>query len=109
MMTETVKKELMLINGEWVEGVNAAFIPIENPANRGSVVAEVPQASAEDVNKAVEAAHEAFLSWREVLSSERAKLLWEIANTIEDRAEELARTISTETGNAIRTDRKSVG
>jgi acyl-CoA reductase-like NAD-dependent aldehyde dehydrogenase len=102
-MTVSVLQELMLINGKWTGSVNSNFFPVESPAERGSVIAEVPRASAEDVDIAVEAANEAFKSWREVSARERGKLLWKIADAVEEQAEEFARTISTETGNAIRT------
>ena len=103
MKSVSVIKKLMLINGDLVESVNSEFFPVENPAERGSVIAEVPRASVEDVNIAVEAANEAFKTWREVPSYERGKLLWKIADAVEEQAEEIARTISCETGNAIRT------
>lgn len=103
MKSVSVAQQLMLINGKWTESVDSAFFPIENPAERGSVIAEVPQATEKDVDIAVKAADEAFKLWREVPSRERGKLLWKIADAVEARAEEIARTISTETGNAIRT------
>lgn len=103
MKSVSVVQELMLINGEWSSSVNSEFFPIESPAERGSVIAEVPRATEEDVDIAVKAANEAFKSWREVPTTERGRALWKIADAVEAQAEELARTISTETGNAIRT------
>lgn len=103
MESVSVVKELMLINGRWEESSSSEFFSVENPAERGSVLAEVPRASAEDVDNAVKAANEAFKSWRDVPSRERGKLLWKIADAVEEQAEEFARTIAMETGNAIRT------
>ncbi|WP_033542535.1 aldehyde dehydrogenase family protein [Planococcus sp. CAU13] len=103
MESVSVDRELMLINGKWEESLSSEFITIENPSVRGSVLAEVPRASAEDVSKAVEAANKAFKSWKALPSREKGKLLWKIADAIEEQAEEFARTISMETGNAIRT------
>ncbi len=103
METNTVARELMLIGGNWVESVSKEFLTVENPAQRGSVIAEVPRANAEDVNFAVEAASEAFDSWRKVPARNRGRLLWKIADAVEEIEEELARTIATETGNAIKT------
>ncbi|MFC0271768.1 aldehyde dehydrogenase family protein [Metabacillus herbersteinensis] len=99
----SVVQELMLINGKRAASASSEFFSIENPAEKGSVIAEVPRASAEDVDIAVKAADEAFKFWREVPSRERGKLLWKIADAVEAQGEEIARTIATETGNAIRT------
>jgi acyl-CoA reductase-like NAD-dependent aldehyde dehydrogenase len=99
----SVEQELMLINGEWIKSTNSEFYAVENPAERGSVIAEVPRASKEDVDLAVIAADKAFKSWKEVPSSERGKLLWKIADAVEEQLDDIARTIATETGNAIRT------
>ncbi len=96
-------KAQMLVNGKWINSIDNEFIKVESPAHRGSVIAEIPRAKAADVNHAIEAAHEAFQSWRKVPARERGKLLWKIADIIEDRSEEIARLLSTETGNAIRT------
>ncbi|MCM3759217.1 aldehyde dehydrogenase family protein [Alkalihalobacillus oceani] len=103
MKPVSVEQQLMLINGEWRASVSSEFFPIESPAERGSVIAEVPRSSAEDVDFAVKAAHTAFASWREVPAKERGRLLWKIADAVEEQAEDIARTIATETGNAIRT------
>ncbi|MET3507326.1 aldehyde dehydrogenase family protein [Halalkalibacter oceani] len=103
MKQVSVEQQLMLINGEGRASVSSEFFSIESPAERGSVIAEVPRSSAEDVDIAVKAAHAAFASWREVPAKERGKLLWRIADAVEEQAEDIARTIATETGNAIRT------
>ncbi|MBP1935007.1 aldehyde dehydrogenase family protein [Ammoniphilus resinae] len=103
MQTGTKVRELMLIGGEWTEAVNQEFFPVENPARRGSIIAEVPRATEADVNKAVEAAQAAFESWRKIPSRERGRLLLKIADAVEAQAEDFARLLSTETGNALRT------
>lgn len=103
MQTSAISKELMLIGGEWKESASKEYLPVENPAMRGSIIAEVPRANAVDVDLAVNAAYEAFKEWRKVPARERGKLLWDIANILEENFEDLARTIATETGNAIRT------
>jgi 3-hydroxyisobutyrate dehydrogenase len=97
-----VKREPMLIDGEWRESAGGAFLAVENPARAGSVVAEVPRATAADVEIAVAAAARAFQFWRFVAPRERGKLMLQIADDIDQRAEELATLLATETGNAIR-------
>jgi acyl-CoA reductase-like NAD-dependent aldehyde dehydrogenase len=95
--------ELMLVGGEWVAGAGERFASVENPAHRGSVIAQVPRAGAEDVDRAVTAAARACDSWWRVPSQERGLLLLGIADDFEAQAEDIARTLTSETGNAIRT------
>src|SRR5215472_1664011 len=92
----------MLINGAWVDSLSGAHLSVENPAKR-SPVAEVPRGDAADVNAAVEAAARAFPAWSKVAPCDRGRMLLRIADTLETRSEEMARTIALETGNALRT------
>ena len=92
----------MLIGGQWVESASGTRIPVENPAKR-TPVAEVPRGNAADVDRAVTAATKAYAEWRKVPPRERGKALLKIAEALQARTEEIARTISLETGNALRT------
>ena len=92
----------MLIGGKWVGSASGAHFTVENPAKRKGIT-DVPRADAADVDAAVEAADKAFASWKKVVPRERGKLLLKIAEAIQARSEELARTIALETGNALRT------
>ena len=92
----------MLIGGKWVGSASGQRITVENPGKR-TAVAEVPRAAAADVEAVVAAADKAFPAWKNMVPRERGKLLLKIAEAIEARAEELARTIALETGNALRT------
>ena len=92
----------MLLDGNFVDSASGETIAVQNPANRG-VFAHVPRAGAEDVDRAVRAAVGAFASWRDVPPRERGRMLLRIADAVEAMGEELARTIATETGNALRT------
>jgi betaine-aldehyde dehydrogenase len=98
----TLSSKGMLIGGQWVESVSGARITVENPAKR-TPVAEVPRANAEDVERAVAAATKAYAEWRKMPPRERGKLLLKIAEALQARTEEIARTIALETGNALRT------
>src|SRR5262252_1210672 len=97
-----VRREPMLVDGEWRESVGGAFLPVEMPSQRGCVVAEVPRASSADVDIAVSAAARAFQFWRLVAPRERGKLMLQIADGIDEQAEEMATLLATETGNAVR-------
>jgi aminobutyraldehyde dehydrogenase len=78
----------MLINGEMVAGQGAA-LPVLDPAT-GTPVAEVAEATPEQIEAATRAAHEAFESYRLSTPSERAAHLLAIADVIEANIEELA-------------------
>ena len=92
----------MLIDGSWVDSLSGATLTVENPAKRRPI-AEVPRSDAADVNGAVKAASRAFPSWSKVAPRDRGRLLLRIADRMEAQAEELARLIALETGNALRT------
>lgn len=96
-------RERMLIGGEWVDSADGRTFDVETPARRGSVIAQVPRAGAEDVDRAVKAAGAAFPSWRSVAPRDRGRILARIADDVEAAIEDLARTLAAETGNAIRT------
>jgi acyl-CoA reductase-like NAD-dependent aldehyde dehydrogenase len=96
-------REKMLIGGEWIDSADGRTFDVETPARRGSVIAQVPRAGAEDVDRAVKAAAAAFPSWRSVAPRDRGRILARIADDVEAAIEDLARTLAAETGNAIRT------
>jgi acyl-CoA reductase-like NAD-dependent aldehyde dehydrogenase len=97
---------LMLIDGAWVASASGSMLDVENPAKRRKI-AEVPRGNAADVDRAVQAASRAFPAWSKVPPRERGRSLLRIADALEARAEELARTIALETGNALRTQARS--
>ena len=100
--TDQQRHAQMLINGRWVDGASGEVLAVENPAKR-STIASVPRGRAEDVDRAVVAAENAFPNWRNVPPRQRGRLLLRIAEALEARIEELARVIAEETGNALRT------
>ncbi|MGB8246048.1 MAG: aldehyde dehydrogenase family protein, partial [Pseudolabrys sp.] len=95
-------KRHMLIGGKWVDGASGEVLEVEDPAHRRPI-GEVPRGRAEDVERAVKAAADAFPAWSRTIPRERGRLLARIADALEARVEELARTIALETGNALRT------
>ena len=84
----SVKTYKQLIGGEAVDSASGETLDIENPAN-GQVIAKVPASSAEDVDRAVDAAEKAFESWKTTTPQDRSLLLLKIADSLEARAEEL--------------------
>src|SRR5690606_8407214 len=68
----------------------------------GSLLAEVAEARAADVDRAVDAAGRAFPAWAATAAADRGRLLLRLADAIEDHADELARLESTDTGHPLR-------
>ncbi len=96
-------RRLLLTNGQWAQSSDGEFIPVENPGRKGLIVGEVPRAKAADVDRAVRAAARAFEEWKRVSPRERGRLMIRMGEALEVRANEIARIIALETGNAIRT------
>ena len=86
----------LFIDGAFVAGEGEAE-RILNPST-GELLALVPEASAEQVHKAVSAAHRAFESWSDTTPADRSKMLLKLADAIEQRAEEFARLESLNCG-----------
>jgi malonate-semialdehyde dehydrogenase (acetylating) / methylmalonate-semialdehyde dehydrogenase len=88
------------INGEWVNADTSEWQDVENPATT-NVIASVPLSTPADVNAAVAAAKDAFVTWREVPPVVRARYLFKLKGLMEDRFEDMARTIVQEHGKTI--------
>jgi aldehyde dehydrogenase (NAD+) len=86
------------IDGRWVKG-RSKFQTI-NPANE-AVLAEIAQADLADVDAAVQAAKEAFKSWRLAPAPLRGELLFNIANLLKEKKEELARLLTQDMGKVL--------
>jgi acyl-CoA reductase-like NAD-dependent aldehyde dehydrogenase len=97
-----LRQAQMLIGGKLVDSAAGEVLAVEDPAHRAPI-AEVPRGRAEDVDRAVKAAAQAFPAWSRTPPRDRGRILARIADALEARVEELARTIALETGNAIRT------
>ena len=94
----------LFIDGEFVDGTGTGFKTV-NPATE-QVLAEVSEASAEDVDLAVRAARAAYDTvWSIMPGSERAKYLFRIARIIQERGRELAVLESIDNGKPIRESR----
>jgi betaine-aldehyde dehydrogenase/aminobutyraldehyde dehydrogenase len=87
----------MFIDGAFVESTSGETMEILNPAT-GEVIAEVPRGTAEDVQRAVEAAQKAWSEWQEKTPKDRMELLLRLADVIDENAEELARLESLNVG-----------
>ncbi|QKF61151.1 aldehyde dehydrogenase family protein [Campylobacter curvus] len=100
-MAELLSKYGLFINGEWRDAKNGATLKTYDPAN-GKFLAEIADATEEDVNDAVKAARAAFNKFRHSTVAERSRLLNKIADVIEANKEHLARVETMDNGKPIR-------
>src|SRR6201998_1289555 len=93
------RQHRMLIDGRFVLAASGKTFPVYNPAT-GEVVAQVPEAEAEDVDRAVTAARRAFDEgpWSKMSTSQRGQLLWKVADLLEANLEEFAEIESLDNG-----------
>jgi aldehyde dehydrogenase (NAD+)/phenylacetaldehyde dehydrogenase len=100
-----MEKGQLLIGGEWRDALSGATFETINPANE-EVAAVCAEASAEDVDLAVKAAHAAFPKWSTLHPSQRGKMLWKMADLLDERADEVARLETLNTGKTWFDSRK---
>ncbi|MHA1940761.1 MAG: CoA-acylating methylmalonate-semialdehyde dehydrogenase [Candidatus Hodarchaeales archaeon] len=89
-----------LINGEWVEATTDVFTPVINPGTQ-EVLAECPDSTAEDAKRAVNAASEAYVEWRQTPVLSRTRYLMTFKNILEDHFEEISKLVVKEAGKTI--------
>ena len=88
------------INGDWVESTTREWLDVANPAT-GEVLARVPLAGSDEVNRAVEAAAAAFPAWRKTPPEDRIQPLFKMKTLLEEHLDELSRTITLENGKTF--------
>ena len=96
----------MLCNGEWIAAEDGKRFDSINPTN-GEVWARIPEATVGDVDRAVQAAHQAFTSglWAEMVPSERGKCLYRLADLLAKNSENLGRIETIDTGKMLKETR----
>jgi alpha-ketoglutaric semialdehyde dehydrogenase len=97
-----------LIGGQWLAAANGKTFLNVNPANHDDVIGEFPSSSAEDVNRAVEAAKEAYKTWRLVPAPKRAEILFRTADLLVQRKEKFAKEMTREMGKVLAETRGDV-
>jgi betaine-aldehyde dehydrogenase len=87
------------IDGKWEDTKGGRMMSIEDPTT-GREIAEVVDASREDVDRAVQAAKNAFYDgrWSKLAPGDRSKIIWKLADLLETNAEALAKVESENTG-----------
>jgi malonate-semialdehyde dehydrogenase (acetylating)/methylmalonate-semialdehyde dehydrogenase len=95
------------INGAWEKPLGRVTLPVTNPAT-GALLAEVPCATAADVDRAVRTAHEAFLKWREVPVVARVQVLYHFKELMERYAGDVAAILTRENGKTTEDSKMEV-
>jgi len=96
------------INGEWVESRSGKAFENRNPANTDELVGMFPSSTEDEVMAAVEAAKEAYKTWKLVPAPKRAEILFRAAELLVRRKEDYARDMTREMGKVLAETRGDV-
>lgn len=94
----------LYIGGKWTPASDGKTLEVYCPAD-GSKLSEIADATKDDVDRAVDAAWEAFESWSKTSKAERAIILNKVADIIEENAEMFALLETLDNGKPIRETR----
>ncbi|GAK10399.1 LOW QUALITY PROTEIN: methylmalonate-semialdehyde dehydrogenase [Geomicrobium sp. JCM 19039] len=100
MITE-VKTMKNYINDQWQETVGGTYESVPNPAT-GEEIAKVPISTSEDVDRAVQAAKEAYETWSQVPVPERARYMFRYLQLLNENRQELGEIITLENGKTLK-------
>jgi len=89
------------INGEWVESRSGKAYENRNPANTDELIGMFASSTAEDADAAVDAAKEAYKSWRLMPAPKRAEILFRAAELLVLRKEEFSKDMTREMGKVL--------
>ncbi len=92
-------REDCYIGGDWIDGPER--IVVTNPAS-GKVIGSVPNLGRKETDDAINAAHDAFLAWREKPAIERANVCQRFYQALMDNQQELARILTVEMGKPFK-------
>jgi malonate-semialdehyde dehydrogenase (acetylating)/methylmalonate-semialdehyde dehydrogenase len=88
------------VNGQWVEPENNGHLNVQNPST-GEIIGKVPLSSITEVNRAVEAAAEAFKNWSQTPVARRILPLYKLDALLRENEEKIARTLVEEMGKSL--------
>ncbi len=101
-------KEANLIGGKWVQADSGATIDVTNPAT-GLKLGTVPKAGKAETRRAIEAAQEAFVSFRKTSALQRSKWLRALHDAIMDNQDSLAELLTLEQGKSLTEAKGEIG
>ena len=88
------------VNGQWIEPESAGYLDIENPST-GEVIGKTPLSTVVEVNRAIDAAAEAFKSWSQTPVARRIQPLYKLDVLLRENEEKIARTLVEEMGKSL--------
>jgi succinate-semialdehyde dehydrogenase/glutarate-semialdehyde dehydrogenase len=91
----------LFIGGQWLTAQDRATAAVVNPAT-GDEIGQVPLATAQDLDHALEVARLSFDQWRQTVPDQRAKILKRAADLILERAPHIAAQMTLEEGKPLR-------
>jgi phenylacetaldehyde dehydrogenase len=96
------KRRPMLIGGRWVDAASGKTFPTYDPST-GEVLCQVAEGDREDIDRAVRAAREAFERgpWHRMTTSERGRMIWKLADLLEQHQEEFAELEALDNGKPL--------
>ncbi len=94
---QEVKRLQLHINGAWHHTSSDNYLDIHNPST-GKKLARVPMCSTDEVNQAIQAAHEAFPGWAETPVLKRVQVLYRFRELLETHHQDLVMTLCRENG-----------
>lgn len=97
-----------LIGGEWVEPASQDYFENRNPADTSDVIGLWPRSGADDVDRAVAAAHQGFKRWRRTPAPGRGDVMRRAGDLLTERKEEIARAMTREMGKVLQETRGDV-
>ncbi|ODT07731.1 MAG: succinate-semialdehyde dehydrogenase (NADP(+)) [Mesorhizobium sp. SCN 65-20] len=106
--TSHFMRQANLINGEWVQADSGKTIEVINPAT-GLAIGTVPRSGAAETRRAIEAANEAFKTFRKTSALERSKLLRKLHDAIMDNQDVLAELLTIEQGKSLTEAKGEIG
>ncbi|UTM03415.1 NAD-dependent succinate-semialdehyde dehydrogenase [Alcaligenes sp. NLF5-7] len=90
----------LYINGQFLDGQGRQTQAVINPAN-GSTLGQLPLASLADLDAALNAAQDAFKSWRHSSPMDRSAILRKVAELSRERAQEIGRNLTLDQGKPL--------
>jgi aldehyde dehydrogenase (NAD+) len=102
------KNNKLYIGGSWVDSASGETFVSDNPAKPKQILGVFQKGGMKDIDKAVEAAEDAFPRWSETPAPRRGSILLRAANLLRESKESLAREITMEMGKVLRESRGDV-
>ncbi len=97
---QSLFRQQCYINGEWLDADSGEFIEVNNPSTQ-NIIGTVPKLGTAETQRAIDAADEAFKSWRNVMAKERSRMLLKFTQLMLENAEDLAKIMTLEQGKPL--------